>query len=116
MISPTDGVKDRLAATDPWGDHQALAQAVREAAHQAFDREDVARWLKAEGPARAFRAFLASLPSTPRPRNLRAPGAADYAARALRRHTSPRRGPNSSTSTKTSVSVSTMAGPEARLA
>jgi len=68
MISPTDGVKDRLAATDPWGDHQALAQAVREAAHQAFDSEGVARWLKAEGPARAFRAFLDSLPSTPRPR------------------------------------------------
>jgi hypothetical protein len=67
IISPTDGVKDRLAATDPWGDHQALAQAVREAAHQAFDREDVARWLKAEGYARAFRAFLDRLPSTPRP-------------------------------------------------
>ena len=68
MISPTVSVKDRLAAHDPWGDHQALAQAVREAAHQAFDSEGVARWLKAEGPARAFRAFLASLPSTLRPR------------------------------------------------
>jgi len=67
MISPTDGVKDRLAATDPWGDHQALAQAEREAAHQAFDSEGVARWLKAEAPARAFGVFFESLPSTPWP-------------------------------------------------
>jgi len=67
MISPTVSVKDRLAAHDPWGDHQALAQAVREAAHQAFDSEGVARWLKAKGPVRAFGVFFESLPSTPRP-------------------------------------------------
>lgn len=68
MISPTDCIKDRLAAYYHWGDHQALAQAVLVAGHQPFDVEDVARWSKAEGHARAFRGFRDSLPSTPRPR------------------------------------------------
>lgn len=65
QISPTDCIKDRLAAFCHWGDRQALAQAVLVAAHQPFDMEDVARWSKAEGHARAFRAFRDSLPSTP---------------------------------------------------
>jgi hypothetical protein len=68
VISPTDCIKDRLAAYYHWGDHQALAQAVLVAAHQPFDLDDLARWSKAEGHARAFRAFRDSLPSTPRPR------------------------------------------------
>ena len=65
MISPTDCIKDRLAAFYHWGDRQALAQALLVAAHQPFDLEDVARWSKAEGNARAFRTFCAGLPSTP---------------------------------------------------
>lgn len=65
IVSPTDCIKDRLAAFYHWGDRQALAQAVLVAAHQPFDMEDVAQWSKAEGHARAFRAFRDSLPSAP---------------------------------------------------
>lgn len=65
IVSPTDCIKDRLAAFYHWGDRQALAQAVLVAAHQLSDMEDVAQWSKAEGLARAFRVFSDSLPSTP---------------------------------------------------
>jgi len=68
LISPTDCIKDRLAAYYHWGDRQALAQAVLVAAHQRFDMEEVTRWSRAEGHARAFRTFRDSLPSRPRSR------------------------------------------------
>lgn len=68
LLSPTDCIKDRLAAYYHWGDRQALAQAVLVAAHQRFDMEEVTRWSRAEGHARAFRTFRDSLPSRPRSR------------------------------------------------
>lgn len=49
MISPTDCVKDRLAAYYHWGDRQSLEQAVMVARDHAVDLQEVERWSKAEG-------------------------------------------------------------------
>ena len=49
IISPTDCVKDRLAAYYYWGDQQSLAQAVMVFKDNAVDLFEVERWSKAEG-------------------------------------------------------------------
>ncbi|MDN5850721.1 MAG: hypothetical protein L0H63_13970 [Nitrococcus sp.] len=48
LLSPTDCVKDRLAAYFHWNDRQALAQAVLVAEAQSVDMVDLRRWAKAE--------------------------------------------------------------------
>lgn len=58
VISPTDCVKDRLAAFYHWGDRQALEQAALVCRHQSVDLDEVARWSQAEGADRQFRFFL----------------------------------------------------------
>jgi hypothetical protein len=54
VISPTDSVKDRLAAYYHWGDEQALEQARLVAGSNDVDIDEIRRWSVAEGKAREF--------------------------------------------------------------
>lgn len=55
LISPTDCVKDRLAAFFHWQDRQSLAQAVLVAQSQEIDLNEVERWSRGEGKLQEFR-------------------------------------------------------------
>ncbi len=57
VISPTDCVKDRLAAFYFWRDQQCLAQAVMVATDNRIDLKEVERWSKAEGKLTEFQTF-----------------------------------------------------------
>jgi hypothetical protein len=61
LLSPTDCVKDRLAASFHWNDRQSLEQAILVAQAQQIDLEDVRRWSSAEGNDTKFRVFEQSL-------------------------------------------------------
>ncbi len=61
MLTPTDCVKDRLAAFYHWKDKPSLAQAVLVAAIQKPDLKDIARWSKAEDMDEPYRAFRRAL-------------------------------------------------------
>lgn len=54
ILSPTDCVKDRLAAYYHWNDLQSLEQAVLVAHANDVDLKEIARWSKGEGMADAF--------------------------------------------------------------
>ena len=54
VISPTDCVKDRLAAYYHWGDQQALLQAVLVAEQHKIDVDEIRRWSQAEGKLKEF--------------------------------------------------------------
>jgi hypothetical protein len=66
LLSPTDSVKDRLAAFFHWNDRQSMEQAVLVAQAQTVDLEDIRRWAISEGHATKFRLFEAAtrLPKT----------------------------------------------------
>ncbi len=55
IISPTDCVKDRLAAYFHWKDRQCLEQAVLVAGANPVDLDEVERWSKREGRSAEFR-------------------------------------------------------------
>ncbi len=57
LLSPTDCVKDRLAAYFHWNDRQALEQAVLVAQAETIDFKDIARWSEAEGNVAKFQTF-----------------------------------------------------------
>lgn len=57
LLSPTDCVKDRLAAFYHWKDLQALQQAVLVARDQKVDLDEVQRWSTAEGMDEGFLEF-----------------------------------------------------------
>jgi len=57
VISPTDCVKDRLAAFYFWGDRQCLTQAVMVTVDNRIDLKELERWSKAEGKLREFQTF-----------------------------------------------------------
>lgn len=61
LLSPTDCVKDRLAAFFHWDDHQALEQALLVARAQDVNLEEIRRWSHAEGMAEKFARFAAML-------------------------------------------------------
>ena len=61
LLSPTDCVKDRLAAFYHWNDRQSLEQAILVAQAQPVDVADVRRWSAHEGMADRFGAFLTRL-------------------------------------------------------
>ena len=61
LLSPTDCVKDRLAAWFHWEDRQALGQAVLVAEAQPVDRAELRRWARAEGESQAFEVYLRRL-------------------------------------------------------
>ena len=49
VISPTDCVKDRLAAYFHWDDQQSLTQAILVCTDHKIDFEEIRRWSKVEG-------------------------------------------------------------------
>jgi hypothetical protein len=57
ILSPTDCVKDRLAAYYHWKDLQSLEQALLVAKSHDVDLKDIARWSKHEGMAEKFAAI-----------------------------------------------------------
>jgi len=58
LLSPTDCVKDRLAAFYFWNDRQSLEQAVLVALRHRIDMKDVKAWSESEGMAERFAVFL----------------------------------------------------------
>lgn len=54
IISPTDCVKDRLAAYYHWGDRQCLEQAILVARENEVDFSELERWSLAEGMIEEF--------------------------------------------------------------
>lgn len=58
LMTPTDSVKDRLAAYYHWNDPQALEQALMVAKAQKIDLREVKRWSEREGHAEKYRYFL----------------------------------------------------------
>ena len=61
LLSPTDCVKDRLAAFFHWNDRQSLEQALHVARDQKIDLVEVQRWAKSEGHEEKVRRFEQSL-------------------------------------------------------
>jgi hypothetical protein len=54
IISPTDCVKDRLAAYYHWADRQSLAQAQLVAKENPVDLNEIKRWSTVEGKLDEF--------------------------------------------------------------
>lgn len=54
LLSPTDSVKDRLAAYYHWKDQQSLEQAVLVARDHPVDLDEIQRWSVNEGYAGVF--------------------------------------------------------------
>ncbi|MBF0327686.1 MAG: hypothetical protein HQL10_00840 [Nitrospirae bacterium] len=63
MLTPTDSVKDRLAAFYHWNDPQALEQAVMVAKAQKINIKEVKRWSDKEGNTEKYQTFLNLLKS-----------------------------------------------------
>ena len=61
LLTPTDCIKDRLAAFFHWKDRQALQQAVWVAERRTFDRSEVVAWAEREGMTDKLAEFLAAL-------------------------------------------------------
>lgn len=57
LLTPTDCVKDRLAAFFHWNDRQALEQALLVANTQQVDVDDIRRWSQSEGHAESYAQF-----------------------------------------------------------
>jgi hypothetical protein len=61
LMTPTDSVKDRLAAYYHWNDQQALEQALMVAKSQKIDFHEIKRWSEQEGHSEKHRQFLERL-------------------------------------------------------
>jgi hypothetical protein len=61
LLSPTDCVKDRLAAYYHWNDRPSLEQAVMVSLAQSVDLEEIERWSSNEGMAEKYPGFLEEL-------------------------------------------------------
>ena len=61
LLTPTDSVKDRLAAYFHWNDLQALEQAVMVCRSQNVDLAIVRKWSNAEGHLAKFKEFQKTL-------------------------------------------------------
>jgi hypothetical protein len=58
VISPTDCVKDRLAAYYFWNDQQSLAQAILVAKYNRISISEIKRWSQTTGNMKEFKIFL----------------------------------------------------------
>ena len=58
LLTPTDSVKDRLAAYYHWNDPQALEQAMLIARSQKISLREVKRWSEKEGHKEKYNAFV----------------------------------------------------------
>ena len=63
LLTPTDCIKDRLAAFYHWDDEQCLQQAIWVAQQNKFDLESVKKWSLSEGAEGKFSLFLISVKS-----------------------------------------------------
>lgn len=61
LLSPTDSVKDRLAAFYHWGDRQSLEQALLVARSRDIDLNNIENWSVREGKRDEFEEFLQRL-------------------------------------------------------
>ena len=61
LLSPTDCVKDRLAAFYFWDDLQSLEQAKMVARKQKINFREVKRWSKIEGQLKKYHIFVKQL-------------------------------------------------------
>lgn len=61
IISPTDSMKDRLAAYFYWEDKQSLEQAEMLCKDQKINIKEVERWAKAEGQGEKFKKIKKTL-------------------------------------------------------
>lgn len=61
LLTPTDSVRDRLAAFYFWNDLQALEQALMVARAKEVDLDLVKKWSKKEGELKKFTIFLKKL-------------------------------------------------------
>lgn len=61
LLTPTDSVKDRLAAFYHWNDPQALDQAVMVAKSQNVNLREVGRWSENEGYGDKYKTFVKML-------------------------------------------------------
>jgi hypothetical protein len=61
VISPTDCVKDRLAAYYHWGDQQSLLQAILVAQRNKINVDEIRRWSLAEGKLQEFERIKSKL-------------------------------------------------------
>lgn len=57
LLTPTDSVKDRLAAYFHWDDKQALEQAIWISENHKIDNNEINRWSKVEGQLKKFNAI-----------------------------------------------------------
>ena len=56
-MTPTDCVKDRLAAYYYWSDRQSFEQAVMVAKQHEIDMDDIQKWTEKEGKLEEFKSF-----------------------------------------------------------
>ena len=61
LLTPTDCIKDRLAAYYHWDDIQALMQAVWVAEANSFDLDELETWSEKEGASDRFSHFLSHI-------------------------------------------------------
>lgn len=61
LLSPTDCIKDRLAAYFHWDDRQCLEQAFNVAQNNQVDLKEIRRWAKNEGQEKKFGFFVQKL-------------------------------------------------------
>jgi hypothetical protein len=66
MLSPTDCVKDRLAAYFHWNDLQCLEQARLVSESRKIDLEEIRRWSIAENKRKEFESIRESLAKAPK--------------------------------------------------
>lgn len=66
LLSPTDCVKDRLAAFYHWNDRQSLDQALAVCRAAEIDLAEVKRWSVSEGMRNQFHRFMKELERFPR--------------------------------------------------
>ena len=62
ILSPTDCVKDRLAAYYHWNDLQSLEQAILVTQSNPVDLNEIKRWSEAEGMSDAFVGIASRFP------------------------------------------------------
>ena len=60
LLTPTDCVKDRLAAYYHWNDQQSLEQAVLVAKNHPVDLGEIKRWSESEGYAQKYSELMKS--------------------------------------------------------
>ena len=61
MFTPTDCVKDRLAAYYHWNDPQSLDQAISVARKQKINLSDIKNWSKKENSLNKYNKFTEQL-------------------------------------------------------